>query len=792
MVVNQNTQRVGINTAQPAYELDVNGSIRANTYENFKLTDLPVGTSEEVTFARNRVLKVNDTGTGYELVDPHTLAQYVLTSYGVSNDGTVHVGTGSTESNKLKISGIATSRFVVGEKVKLFGVNLSSDTDLVDGIPAVPTFTKVGVATGTVYRYWVAQYHRKTGKVGVGTQINPLGGLAPAGIAHTTIDNFNDQNHIVLTLNRASTDLGLLIYRSEGSTSIDDAQLVGILGPKELENNTSNIQYKDYGVYDQCAWSENGNKNQFTEAQIHFPNIATTGQRRGWALDEIVSIGNSSITVNNAYDFNDAVGFGTTNAVKVVHDNTYAFTTAMDDIIARGGAYLDLPSGTYLAQKLIIPSAFTIKGHGKNTILKQQFFANDTTDGGGNNLAFDSNFVGIGTTNGKDVTISDITIDGNSGNNITFESTDDNYLVYFKGVTSSLFKNMEIRNSPADGMIIEDSSRVSIENSSFVDGSLTDRHSFQPIQAQDSDVLRINDSLFENFPGAVDLSASSVVSTGGNIIRNCGTGLRTYATGKITTTNNILLGPADEFLPSPDIYDSDYNSINITIDRAADFEGPVLQYIENGDPKDISSTKVTIVSAGIGTIIDEGKNTETLGTKFLNFDVNTVDKAADLIDRENGYIQLSMPLVKTSTLGIGSALGYNIVAQEYEEVPTGFTTYIGISTGAWFKNGSAFIGVGATEYRITLAEPNDFVGVSTGDIIKLVDHSVTPSLSAKVFTVSRKSSVSPIEKQLILTGYVTVANDNPENGAPADGATVNGYISIRKQFVIAKGRVGVI
>ena len=185
LVVNQSSQKVGINTAQPAFELDVNGTIRATTYENFKLSDLPNTPTEEVTFKRNRVLKVNDEGTGYELVDPHTLAQYVLTSYGVSNDGTVHVGTGSTEINKLKISGIGTSRFVVGEKVKLFGVNLSSDNTLIGGVPSVPTFTKVGVATGTVYRYWVAQYHlRKTGKVGVSTQINPAGGLAPAGIGH--------------------------------------------------------------------------------------------------------------------------------------------------------------------------------------------------------------------------------------------------------------------------------------------------------------------------------------------------------------------------------------------------------------------------------------------------------------------------------------------------------------------------------------------------------------------------------------------------------------------------------
>ena len=125
------------------------------------------------------------------------------------------------------------------------------------------------------------------------------------------------------------------------------------------------------------------------------------------------------------------------------------------------------------------------------------------------------------------MTVSDITLDGNSGNSIRFFNEIDNYLAVFTGTNSSLFKSMEIRNSPAHGLTIEDSRRVSIENCTFVDGSLTDRYPFEPLGAQESEVLRVNDSLFENYPGPVDLSVTSVVSTGGNIIRNCGTGLRT-------------------------------------------------------------------------------------------------------------------------------------------------------------------------------------------------------------------------------------------------------------------------
>ena len=59
LIVNKETQNVGINTVNPNtnIQLDVNGTIRAQVYENFKLSDLPDAT-EESTYARNRIIKV--------------------------------------------------------------------------------------------------------------------------------------------------------------------------------------------------------------------------------------------------------------------------------------------------------------------------------------------------------------------------------------------------------------------------------------------------------------------------------------------------------------------------------------------------------------------------------------------------------------------------------------------------------------------------------------------------------------------------------------------------------------
>jgi len=714
-----------------------------------------------------------------EITDLEVSGKIIATTFEFSNsnfspDGNVYIGIGSNVGSNFEISGISTATFEVDQKVKVFGVTPTSDSTLVPA-PVLSSLsaTKVGTAaTVNTYRYWVSQYHYRNGKVGVSSQITPTN-----GIGHVDIADFNDLNHVSLTLARTDTNHGLLVFRQEsvgaGSTDIEDSKLIAILGPKELKSDTSGITWRDYGTYDQTEWSTKGTKNEYVD-QIHFPGVGTTTGARGWSIDTVTAVGTNSIKVAGNYNTN--IGIGTTNQVKVVHDNTNAFTVAIDAALQNGLNYITLPSGTFLTNKLLIPSGFTLRGNGKNSIIKTQYFATDESDGEGNLLAFDGNIVGLGTTSGRDITVMDLTIDGNSGNNIMFDDDLDNYIMYFPETSSSLFKGVEIRNSPAHGLYLYDSSRVLVESSTFVDSSLTDRYTYYPLNVQESDTLRVNDCLFENFSGPVDFSVTSVVATGGNIIRNCGTGLRVFATGKITTTNNIILGPSDEYIPSPDIYDSDYNSINISVERGVDFYGPVLQYLEDGDPKDISSSAVTITSAGIGTIIDEGTSTETLGDRFMTFNIPTPDSG--IFGREEGYIQLNLTAAQTNTLGLTSSLGYNIIAKEYLTQPSGFSTYVGIQTGRF-----NLIGSGATTYTVTLSEPNQFSGISTGDVVKLVNHSVTPDLSSYELTVYQKNDVSAITKELVLTGFTTTSVTDGQD---------SGYISIRKLFTIAKGRVGVL
>jgi len=284
-----------------------------------------------------------------------------------------------------------------------------------------------------------------------------------------------------------------------------------------------------------------------------------------------------------------------------------------------------------------------------------------------------------------------------------------------------------------------------------------------------------------------------------------------YASGKITTTNNILLGPSDEFIPSPDIYDSDFNSVNVTVDRQADFDGPVMQYIRDGNPFDVRSTRVRIVEAGIGTIVGQGTTNETLGTKFMNFDVPTPDTGT--FGRENGYLQLTLTATQTATLGLTSALGYEIIAQEFLSNPVGYSTFIGIQTGLW-RTASGIVtdvtstvssGAAQTDYHVQFENINQFNAIAVGDVVKLVDHQVSPSLASVELTVAEKVTVDAATKRLRLTSpqvynsstgqYVSgfnLAGAATTVAVANGGATAGDYISIRDRFTIAKGRVGVI
>ena len=161
---------------------------------------------------------------------------------------------------------------------------------------------------------------------------------------------------------------------------------------------------------------------------------------------------------------------------------------------------------------------------------------------------------------------------------------------------------------------------------------------------------------------------------------------------------------------------------------------------------------------------------------------------------------MGLTTAQTATLGLSSALGYDILAQEFLDYPIGLTTTVGIQTGIWDS-----IGAGQTQYTVQLEDVNKLPAFAVGDIVKLVNHSVSPSLASVEFIIAEKITVDASNKRLRLTNPVVwnPATDDYVSGWNATGAGTttsiqNGvaaagdYITIRDRFTIAKGRVGVI
>jgi len=120
-----------------------------------------------------------------------------------------------------------------------------------------------------------------------------------------------------------------------------------------------------------------------------------------------------------------------------------------------------------------------------------------------------------------------------------------------------------------------------------------------------------------------------------------------------------------------------------------------------------------------------------------------------------------------------------------KQQPAGFTTFIGIQTGYW-ANGGNFVaitttGVGCTQYIVRLDNAGQISGITTGDVVKLTGHQTGPNIQSKELTVQER-----LGSDRVIFNFSSI-NATSHGSTAVDGD----YISIRRIFTIAKGRVGV-
>ena len=139
---------------------------------------------------------------------------------------------------------------------------------------------------------------------------------------------------------------------------------------------------------------------------------------------------------------------------------------------------------------------------------------------------------------------------------------------------------------------------MKINTSEVVNSGLTDRYPYSPLIADAGTTTLIIGNRFENYTDFVDVSVTTKGVIANNIINNCGSGLFVYGSTFLVSSPNVLMGPANEFLPTPDILNSEFDSININLSEAlaanTQFQSPSFVYQEDGAVYDLTQTDGSI------------------------------------------------------------------------------------------------------------------------------------------------------------------------------------------------------
>ena len=664
------------------------------------------------------------------------------------------------------------------------------------------------------------------------------------------------------------------VYDREGALVADHnskVNLIAIIGNRDIgATTTDQWVYNDYGPFNRTTWgdfNDDGTYNQTYQQVNNIPcaldlaNVTLRKARPGWAYRTVTNVDyvNNKVTISNpvnnsptdatdpavlsSLDLNgfDGNNKGFFNSIQFSHDDTAPLQSAIDQQVSLGLNSLYVIGGTYLVRRLNIPSNFSFLGSGKATTIKKQFFDTEYQKTAGV-VEFSRYYCALFLRDPKDslgaasdsvsqpikgVTVRDMVIDGNYNSNTRLglnTTPQANALIFAEDVENASLSNLDIKNSVGDGIYAESAKRLSIQNTAVFDNSITYLTFDNPLQATNAQVLKVSDSAFLSNPGPVDITTTEVVAFNSCIIRNSGTGIRIYGSRSANTENNLVLGPDDEWIPTEDIYDSDYNSVNINCDKTTGTGtgGPIrFTFVEDNLAKDMTNTTV---SAKVYKIIVDNQGNETIAGEVKyrqdglanNPEISVL--AASVYDAENGGVQVqivsgidaqgnyevfpasntqavhSVPFRTNLSGGNISTnynyLGYNVVGQE--------SLAIG-SADSYIIDG--VIGYNSTTERYEIKIDTDNVSdFAVGDIITLKEHNTAYSLPANL-TVADFGFAQ--QSFTLILSYVPGFNayhdaTNPLNGWNIAGqsltidANARGYIEKKRSFTIAKGIIGVV
>lgn len=771
-------------------------------------------------------------------------------SFGASGDGDIYsaigitnVTSGSQSFIKLRVNDV--SKFKSSHQVKVFGISSVS----MGSIPNSPAPTSATPIVGDIATYNTSP---KRYYVYATSNFNLTNGWYTAAKSNTSCialnvaSNLMDQNNYNNVLITRNPGNGVLLYRAEYSTLSAaqaaaglsgsfpiDFKLCAIIGPRSFGNSNS-ITYNDFADFDRTSWSERNPNGTYKQSTLHFSPTAPTVNTQGWVTSGIFNIdpSDNSFWLSKPNLFTD----GTTpdpSKIKICHDDTKALQDAIDSSASSGLNYIVIPGGTYLVSQLKIPPSFSLSGYGEATVLKKQYWdteliASQNLDGAKasilvsstyNNLVPEIDGQGNNVWGLKKVSISDITIDGNSISQIQFGSSSlgeeaNNSLVHLVNSEFIRIQNTKITRSSGPAIFSTGSKNLTINSCLINDGSDIEFFVSPCVISQDCETTVVSNTVFQNYPGAVDFSTNNVLSVTGCTIRNCGTGLRVFGSAKTDVLNNLILGPSDEFIPVPETTDTEYNGVNISVIPGRDAFTPVYQYNISGQEVDLSDVvpnKIKLEVYPVNVVTNNGVSIDIIDFEnpirdsggnqlYSYFNPNLED------DPSLGQVRFKLPASKSSIISLENPPGpntfnvYEVTAIKYTDIGDDTTAGQVLSNGQ-AQNIPSNVGalsedIGLNSYYLSVDELL-YIGVVQGDFIKLIAHNYQPDVGTNVvWKVAGKIQISSTQFFLYLLPHTEDVNGEltkiPFGGLSISPSLGGGYAQFREVFSIARGIVSIV
>lgn len=519
----------------------------------------------------------------------------------------VNLNAADTQGSVIRVTDTDVfDNFSTGQTIRIYGADTQNGL-LTSTQSSLSVQTEGFAASSTVsghtttFEYKVCEYDIATGQIAPPGNNRPVTFSTPDVYFDSDANDysisdvyqaFNTDAFVRLSFQGVPAGKGLLIYRKTPLTN-EAWVLTAVLGTKEVNEG----QWVDYYNFDWVEWSGRLEAdNTYPTSVIHFPHTVPSVSKRGWVDTTITQ--KNLVSGNMELTIQDAVFISSDSQdVTIAHNDTQKIRTAITQNKSIDKKSIVLNAKTYVSAALTLPDNFGITGTPYITkIVKLPWSGGDS---GISSAKMVKAQAGSGATN---ISIVGVDFDGNALNQFMFpDNTDDsrNYCIDL-GISTDgpLVDKVRIRNVIGGGVYADRPVDMRFVSSEVLNSGVHDRDSYSPLFAYGGEKTTISANRFENFGGSVDVTNTDKGIVSDNMLNNVGSGVTVYGSKFFISSQNVLIGPANEFLPTPDTLNSEFDLINIDLNAKYLAEDDYLSdpyvYQENGEVYDLTQTDGTI------------------------------------------------------------------------------------------------------------------------------------------------------------------------------------------------------